>query len=111
MFEPYEVTRRRVAENDEAPGEPASALDYLQDIYKGRRQVDPVRMRAASIALPFEKPKLTAIATSSMDGASFAAMLDRAIERSKTPPKVIEHRSEETAEGIAWTGPLRGSES
>ena len=34
------------------------------------------------VALSFEKPKLTAIATSSMDGTSFSALLDKAIERS-----------------------------
>ena len=56
---------------------------------------------------PVEKPKLTAIATSSLDGASFAARLDKAIERSKAPPQAIEHRPEETAPGVQQTGPLR----
>ena len=42
-----------------------------------------------------------------MDGASFAAMLDRAIARSQAPLKQIEHDPKETAEGITWTGALR----
>ena len=57
--------------------------------------------------LPFESPKLTALALSAMDGNSFAAMLDRAIARSQSPPKQIEHRPDETAPGVQWTGPLR----
>jgi hypothetical protein len=36
-------------------------------------------------ALPFEVPKLSATAIASMDEKSFAAALDRAIERSKLP--------------------------
>jgi hypothetical protein len=58
-------------------------------------------------ALQHEHPKLTAMAVNSMDGETFAAMLDRAIERSKSPPKLMEYRPEETAEGINWNGPLR----
>jgi hypothetical protein len=42
-----------------------------------------------------------------MDGETFAAMLDRAMARSQSPPKLIEHSPEETAEGVTWTGPLR----
>jgi hypothetical protein len=70
--------------------EPASALAYMQDVYKGRRQADPVRMRAAAIALPFESPKLTAMAVSSLSGEHFAAMLEKAIARSQAPLKQIE---------------------
>ena len=77
------------AELELAPDE--ASLDFLQKVYRSSRQPLSVRMRAASIALPFEKPKLTAIATSSMDGASFAAMLDKAIAKSQAPSKQIEH--------------------
>ena len=31
--------------------EPRNALDYLQDVYRGRRQADPWRMRAAMAAI------------------------------------------------------------
>ena len=34
-------------------------------------------------------------------------MLDRAIARSQSPPKLIEHSPEETAEGVTWSEPLR----
>ena len=66
-----------------AEAEPASALGYLQDVYRGRRQADPWRMRAALGAVQFESPKLTAMAVNSMTGQDFAAMLDRAILRSQ----------------------------
>jgi hypothetical protein len=72
-------------------GEPSSALDYLQDVYRGRRVAEHSRMRAAMAALPFESLKLAVIATNSMSGDRFAELLDRAIARSKARyPKQIE---------------------
>jgi hypothetical protein len=66
--------------------EPQSALEYLQDIYKGRREPDHVRTRAAALALPFENPRL-AVTGVLRDDAGFAAQLERALARSA---KVIE---------------------
>src|SRR4029077_17377471 len=62
------------------PGE--TSLTLLQKVYRSPRQPMSRRMRAAIEALPFEQPKLTAVATTTMNGADFATMLDRAIERS-----------------------------
>ena len=61
--------------------EPESALAYLQDIYKGRRAADHVRMRAARECLAFETPKLSATAIL-QDENAFAVQLERAIQRS-----------------------------
>jgi hypothetical protein len=66
------------------------AKSYLQSIYRNPMEETGVRMRAAIECLPFEKPKLTAIASSVMDSQSFGALLDRAIERSSRPMKLIE---------------------
>ena len=60
--------------------EPRNALEYLQDVYKGRRPPDAWRMRAAMAALPFETPKLSATALSFP--GDFAQTLERAILRS-----------------------------
>jgi hypothetical protein len=67
-----------------------SSLELLQTIYRDRTLPLNVRVRAAVEALPFENPKLSATAITTMDGKSFAAALERAIERSKkpTPPPV-----------------------
>jgi hypothetical protein len=99
-------------EDDEEDGEwqaiavavPASALEYLQSIYRNPSEPDSRRMRAAMAALPFESPKLAAMAVSSMNGQDFGSLLDRAIARSQAPLKVIEHRPDETAPGVSWTG-------
>jgi hypothetical protein len=77
-----------------APGE--VSLDFLQRIYRSTQQPMSTRMRAAIEALPFEKPKLSATAIASIDGATFAQALERCIERSRNPPmlnspKTIEH--------------------
>jgi hypothetical protein len=85
-----------------APGE--TSLSLLQKIYRSSSQPIARRMRAAMAALQHEHPKLTAMAIDSMDGASFAAMLDRAIERSKAPPKLIEHKADETTRAFAGQG-------
>jgi hypothetical protein len=47
-------------------------------------------MRAAIETLPYETPKLTAVATTALDGGSFAALFDKAIKRSRAPMKRIE---------------------
>jgi hypothetical protein len=78
--------------NGESGPEPASALDYVQDVYRGRRAADPWRMRAAMAALPFESPKLAVSAI--MSNENFAAMLDKAIAASGKVLKQIELKAE-----------------
>jgi hypothetical protein len=91
---------------------PENALEYLQLIYRNPSEPDGRRMRAAMAALPFESPKLTATAVSSMDGDHFAAMLDRAWKRSadakQGKPLVIEHCSDETVLPAARPTGIRG---
>jgi hypothetical protein len=73
-----------------------TAIQLLQSIYRNKLMPLPVRMRAASMALPFEQPKLSAIAYLA-DAQGFAAALDRAIQRSgkREPIKVIDHAPQE----------------
>jgi hypothetical protein len=69
-----------------------TALEYLQSIYRDPCEPENRRMRAAIEALPFETPKLMAVGSSVMDGQSFGALLDRAIERierSKRPQPTL----------------------
>jgi hypothetical protein len=75
-----------------------SALGFLQAIYRSPQVPLSVRMRAASMALPFGQPKLSAVAYVS-DPGGFAAALDRAIDRSEKRPefaKLIEQIPEGT---------------
>jgi hypothetical protein len=83
---------------------PATALEYLQSIYRNPSEPDARRMRAASIALPFESPKLAV--TTNISNESFAELLDRAIARSQAPPRQIEHRADETWPSVKWNGPV-----
>jgi hypothetical protein len=53
-------------------------------------------MRAAIESLPYENPKLSAMAVTSMTGNDFARALDKCIERST---KVIEHRPQGEGNG------------
>ena len=67
------------------------ALGYLQEVYNDLRQPTHLRTKAAVEALPYEKPRLAV--TAMVTGHDFAAMLDRAIERSgqRSAMKLIEH--------------------
>lgn len=62
--------------------EKPSPLDFLKAGYLNEELPLSVRMRAASEAAPYVHPKLGAVATMNLTGDDFAAMLDRAIERS-----------------------------
>jgi hypothetical protein len=74
--------------------EPVKALDYLQSIYRDPLQPASVRMRAASIAVQYETPKL-AVTGYIKDQSSFAEALERAVLRSTAAMRVIEHDAEE----------------
>jgi hypothetical protein len=73
-------------------GEDITALEYLQSIYRNPAESDGRRLRAAIEALPYEHPKLSAVAVGHFTGQDFAARLDRAIQRSAAgaPLKLIE---------------------
>lgn len=64
------------------------ARRLLQMVYRGEVKLSSQQMRAAIESLPFEEPKLTAVAHASLTGQDFAAMLDRAIERSRGGPPI-----------------------
>jgi hypothetical protein len=65
-----------------------TAKQLLQMVYRGQVEVTPQQFNAAKVCLEYEQPKLTAVAIGHMDQSSFAAALERAIERSKSPPPV-----------------------
>jgi hypothetical protein len=62
------------------------AHGYLMKVYRDPREPTHVRMRAAALALEVEKPRLKAAAI--LYTGTFAASLERAIER--TAPALIE---------------------
>jgi hypothetical protein len=78
------------AEAEAAAPDGRTALELLQAIYRDKRNPLHMRMRAASIAIPFETPKLAV--TANID-ADLGEMLDRAIARSTG--KLIEYRERE----------------
>ena len=55
-------------------------------------------MRAAIEALPYENPKLSAVAHGHFEGKDFATQLERAIERSKQPVPLLDSPTELASE-------------
>jgi hypothetical protein len=88
----------------------AMSLDFLQAIYRSPAFPTSTRMRAAQIAIPYEFPRL-AITATMMDDGSFAARLDRAIQRSALAQagkvKTIEAKSVEHSPAELRTRPIR----
>jgi hypothetical protein len=58
------------------------ALELLQMEYRGEIELTSAQRSAAKECLPFETPKLTAMAVGSMNGQDFASLLERAIRAS-----------------------------
>jgi hypothetical protein len=80
-----------VVEEEPQPDDPMlpddmTAKQALELEMRGLIKLTPSQFRAAKELLPYEQPKLTAVAIGHMDGNSFAQALERAIERSKQPP-------------------------
>jgi hypothetical protein len=69
-------------------------LEFLEAVYLNNDLPLSVRMRAAVECAPYVHPKLTAIATTILNGKDFASMLERAVLRSRAP-LVIDHREAE----------------
>jgi hypothetical protein len=63
----------------------------LQRTYRDVAQPLSVRLRAAIESLPYENPKLTAVAVGHLTGEDFYNRLERAINRSERA-KLIEGR-------------------
>jgi hypothetical protein len=85
--------RIEIDPNSRTPG-----ADYLEAVVRNSNKPDHERARAARELLPFEKPKLSAMALVHRDG-DYAERLERAIERSDrarvingNAAKVIEHQ-------------------
>jgi hypothetical protein len=77
-----------------------NSLIFLRAVYCNEGLPLSVRMRAAGMALPFEHPKLMAVAVSGENG--FAAMLEQRLRRRQemklieaTPVAKVEHSPDE----------------
>jgi hypothetical protein len=86
-------------QQDELAPTGETGLALLQAIYRNPNQPLNARMRAAIEALPYENPKLSAVAHGHFEGKDFATQLERAIERSKQPVPLLNGPGEELPAG------------
>jgi hypothetical protein len=86
-------------------GEEGDALAFLRGIYRDPMQPTSTRLRAASIAIEYERPRLAV--TALVNGDDFALRLEKAIERSRAV-RVIEHTppDEPSAESVKERPPV-----
>jgi hypothetical protein len=68
-----------------------TSRDFLQAVYLNEQLPLSVRMRAAIELLPYETPKLSAVAVGHLTGEDFYNRLERAINASNA--KLIEARA------------------
>jgi hypothetical protein len=110
----YDVLAREVGEDEPAaPGgrdagpllsKDYDALDYLQAIYRGEIRADPTRMRAANMALPYERPKLSVAVTANHRGMATAMEAAHAKLTAQRLPPAAEPAPVQPAPSVA-SGP------
>jgi hypothetical protein len=66
----------------------ATPLEFLESVYRSANQPMNRRLRAAIEVAQYQHPRLAV--TASVTSQGIATMLDRAIERSRVRPKLIE---------------------
>jgi hypothetical protein len=89
--------QERIGQDNGRQPEQIDALTYLRRIYRNPLEPTSVRIRCAVEALPYENPRLSAVAVGRLSGEDFAARLDRAVEASNRA-KLIEGRVIEVEE-------------
>jgi hypothetical protein len=77
-----------------------TALELLQAVYRNKLVPLHTRIRCASLALPFESPKLSVVGVT-RDDATFAFALERAIERSRSGKVTLELQANPEAGEVA----------
>jgi hypothetical protein len=92
-----EIDYKSVAQPSEQVFE-GDAHGYLEAVYQGKMKPDYARMKAAQVAIEYERPTLKA--TAIIQGGDIAERLERAIERSNggrllTQAKTVEHEPTE----------------
>jgi hypothetical protein len=78
-------------EGEKQEPEKVNSLEYLQRIYRDPTQPHTVRMRAAIEALPFETPRVSAVAVGYLTANDLATRLDRAIKASNRAKLIEAH--------------------
>ena len=76
-------------------------------VMRGEIDPEPKQMNAAKVLIEYEEPRLSAVAVGHMDGTSFAAALERAILRSKSPPPAALPAPQHPASELKGNFPVR----
>ena len=81
----------KVVEPEPSLPKDTRALELLQMVYRGEFKASPQQLRAAIESLPYENPRLSAVAVGHLTGEDFYNRLERAVNR--TNAKLIEGRA------------------
>lgn len=88
MTELVDLSSRQIVVEDEVIPDDMDLWDVAVAVVRGKLMLSPQQMRVLIEMLPYLRPKLSATAIATMEGKSFAEMLERCIERSKQPPQL-----------------------
>ena len=105
-----DLSARIIGEDEERVlPEGCTARQFLQMVMRGEIDPLPKQMNAAKVFIEYEEAKLSAVAVGHMDGTSFAAQLERCIERSKAPyvPRALPAPEQHPASELKGNFPMR----